>query len=661
MPAYRLVETAPSSRFSAGAAKRDITPPAGFPMGGYSVDGRVSRGHWMRLHARAFYFQDASGRHLALVSCDLFAIPRGLQAKVAYALRDHGLGPEDVILAATHTHQSPGNYMTSRLYNGFASPLPGFRADLLDFLAAQISGVIEDAMVASRTDAPAFLVLKTGPIDELVRNRSPEAFERNADRAETLREGPEPPAGCADPCPRYRAVHRTAEVLEVHHGVGAGSRRSAVLVFFAVHPTAMSDHFEFYSPDLVGRAMRRLERDAREPGSVAGFFNGAEGDVSPRWEKRDAVEVRELGDLLASGVRALLDAPGGFRDDNPQIRARSKSATRSDFCGGAEPMFGVAVIGGAADGRTDFYDLGWKRGPNAIRDGKPIKGQGRKQPALDAKWLPGLEVSKLVSPSRDFPREVPVTVAEIGPLLLAAIPVEATTTVGRRLRARFAAAEPSRRIAIVGLANEYLSYVATPEEYDVQDYEGGSTLFGPSEAECFFRLADAARADRTAPPSREVGAVSFSPGSPPLALFGPERWSERQPWWTSSLTALFRRSSVPAVRWPRFEWIGTRPGVRETADQHATVLKRSANVWDVAETEDDSNLLLVLVDGGPPRHWSATWIPPLDTDPKTTFAFEVERADGSRHCSSPFSLNDLSTGRTASPLRAGDCAVLRTP
>jgi neutral ceramidase len=615
----------------------------------------------MRLYARAFYFRDAAGRQLALVSCDLFAIPRGLHAKVSRVLAAKGLGPDELILAATHTHQSPGNYMSSRLYNGFASPLSGFHADLLDFLTTRISGAVEAAMDASK-NGPSHLVLKIGRIDGLVRNRSPEAFERNGDREQTLQDGPAAPPGCVLPCSRYRAVHRAVEVLEVHRDTPTGTKRTAVLVFFALHPTAMTDRFEFYNPDLSGRAMRQLERASPVPGFVAGFFNGAEGDVSPRWEKRDASEVRTLGDVLAGGVQTLLDGSGGVRDDAPIIRARIRSVRRADFCDGSEPMFGVAVVGGAADGRTAFYELGWRRGPNAIRDGAPIKGQGNKQPALDAKFLPGLKISELVSPPRHFPREVPISVAEVGPLFLAAVPVEMTTTVGRRLRARLSGSEPNRHVVIVGLANEYLSYAATSEEYGLQDYEGGSTIFGPSEADCFSRLVDAAMAELDEPRRLDVAAASFSAGGKPVALFGPERWNPLQPWWTQSAWSPFKSSSLlPSQAWPRFEWIAVKRGMQETVDQRVTILKRSAGVWTVAETEDDSNLLLVLVGGGPPRRWNATWIPPAAADQEESYAFDVARADGDHHCSIPFSLRAIANGNLALPLASTDCSAFKSP
>ena len=42
-------------------------------------------------------------------------------------------------------------------------------------------------------------------------------------------------------------------------------------------------------------------------------------------------------------------------------------------------------------------------------------------------------------------------------------------------------------LVILGLANGYVMYVATAEEYAAQYYEGGSTLYGPGEAAMFGR------------------------------------------------------------------------------------------------------------------------------------------------------------------------------
>jgi hypothetical protein len=66
-------------------------------------------------------------------------------------------------------------------------------------------------------------------------------------------------------------------------------------------------------------------------------------------------------------------------------------------------------------------------------------------------------------------------------MTIVGIPAEATTTVGIRLRERVATARPGP-VMLVGLANDYLQYITTAEEYTLQHYEGASTLYGPSTA-----------------------------------------------------------------------------------------------------------------------------------------------------------------------------------
>jgi neutral ceramidase len=79
------------------------------------------------------------------------------------------------------------------------------------------------------------------------------------------------------------------------------------------------------------------------------------------------------------------------------------------------------------------------------------------------------------------PRAAPLLALRLGDRLLATIPGEMTTEMGRRLRASVgtAVAGAGRKVLVAGLANEYIYYWTTPEEYQAQHYEGGSTLYGP--------------------------------------------------------------------------------------------------------------------------------------------------------------------------------------
>ncbi|PNH01132.1 Neutral ceramidase, partial [Tetrabaena socialis] len=104
--------------------------------------------------------------------------------------------------------------------------------------------------------------------------------------------------------------------------------------------------------------------------------------------------------------------------------------------------------------------------------------------------------------------QITISLLRLGQLVIACVPGELTTMAGRRLkmalRQRFSAAAARGsgpgpgsdvRVVISGLTGTYSSYITTWEEYQVQRYEGASTLYGPHTLDAyiqeFLRLADA--------------------------------------------------------------------------------------------------------------------------------------------------------------------------
>ena len=383
----------------AGAHRVDITPPPGFPMGGSSIAGRFGRGYWTRLYARAFFFRDGSGQSVAFVSCDLNAIPGGLHARVGWLLREDGLNlsPENLVLSATHVHHGPGNFFSYKVYNERGSPAAGYDDRLFRWLADRIAWAVREAARGAEAASPGtttHLVLKSGKVHELLRNRSPESFLLNADREEVVNAGPPPPSSaedCPEPfgdyCPRYRAVDESLTVLEVHREEAGDSRHMASLVFLSVHPEAMSHETALYQSDFTGLAMTRLER---RDGIVAGFFNGADGDISVRWKLQNRNEAVRFADCLVGAIDGL---PAGQPLDpdlrvlvarydipaNPYSGSGSAgwctsspdSQERPRLCLAATPLFGVATVGGGEDARTPLFDLGWKPGVRTLpREGR---------------------------------------------------------------------------------------------------------------------------------------------------------------------------------------------------------------------------------------------------------------------------------------------------
>jgi neutral ceramidase len=154
-------------------------------------------------------------------------------------------------------------------------------------------------------------------------------------------------------------------------------------------------------------------------------------------------------------------------------------------CTAAQIAAGLPLLGGAADGRTAGYYEGCVEG---LRNHEP--GRSRTDPQYPKVTKPegGCQISfvipipstTVVSTLFPAPENIPFGVYQLGPLALVAVPGEFTTVLGTRIRDAVNAniAPTPIGILIVGLANEYLSYFATPEEYEAQHYEGASTLYG---------------------------------------------------------------------------------------------------------------------------------------------------------------------------------------
>src|ERR1700722_2525294 len=330
---YRIpATTGAPHRLAAGAARVDITPPPGYPTGGDGPAGNVARGYWTRLYARAFFFADEQGHTLVLVSCDLFAIPGGLSAMVArnMAVEKNAysvvIPPEAVVIAATHTHQGPGNFLTAQALNAYASISGGFSRALLDYLTSQVTEAVRLAMRDALDNADTVsLSMHSAQITEQIQmNRSPRTFLLNWNSQalmNTLHPNPESHACLPDVetgeathdwdltgCPRPRAADPVMSVLAIHRGTTV----VGMLVFFAVHPTVLDAAAPFNSADFTGYAMARLERETGGPSGprpIAAFFNGAEGDVVAQRGRRDLIEAKSVGDTLVQAVRDVLCSP----------------------------------------------------------------------------------------------------------------------------------------------------------------------------------------------------------------------------------------------------------------------------------------------------------------------------------------------------------------
>jgi neutral ceramidase len=493
---YPVPLATPSQHFIAGAGKTEITPPIGYPMGGHSLAAGMARGYWTRLYARSFYFQDAGGHQLVLVSADLFAIPAGLRARVLELLSrlkpQDSLPQESLVISATHTHLGPGNFATSSVYNSFASPLPGFDKDLFEYLAHQIANSITSAIKDANDHASEIhsIAFHQGLACGMLRNRAigpflsddPNVQDGIVKQGSLCRGRDEALSNCKSDqaCLRLLAVDPTLYVLEIRRGTGASASVRGVLVFLAVHGTAMSHDSPVYTADHPGIAVSKMESQLEGKG-IVGFFNGAEGDVSPRWSRQDARDMLSIGDLFYSHISDTLNTIAISEETDPNISALYSEIPR-DVPSLSQPEMGVATIGGAEDGRTFLYHYGWHEG---VVSSEARGNHDGKIPGLDQPTFPltrFLKITSLFSHPRDFPTLLPVMLIRIGNTVsIGTVPAEMTTAMGWQLRETLSRMEAPRKFVLAGLSNEYFSYITTSKEFDLQAYEGASTALGKEE------------------------------------------------------------------------------------------------------------------------------------------------------------------------------------
>jgi neutral ceramidase len=426
-------------------------------------------------------------------------------------------------------------------------------------------------------------------------------------------------------------------------------RALAVWSNFAIHPTSFGDGQRLFSGDNPGYAAEAVERAlaphaAKDRPAVNVWTNGNQGDLSPdgepareggepvAWRTTDYAGAHAAGEKVAEGImRAWRAAAGGLRDDLEVASAQ---------------VF-LPFDGTQADGE--------RVGPLAAL-GMGVVAEGVCSPVPDVAGH-GHGPKMPVAGGPLVPQVSPVGVWRLGPLAVASLPSEVTTTMGRRIRAavREAAGGAAELTAMAGLSNGYMSYTSTPEEYDACTYEGSFTLFGRQQGARFRdvlgSLSAALYAGRPAP--------ALAPEPPPLGFGLPDLSPVRRT--PGAGSALEQPAATVRGQRAAFRWQGGDPAVdARRGAAFVTVERRVGRRWQTHLT-DASNADVTR------RHqgdvWSHTW----QTEPCTPagdYRFRVSgRADRGagteayQLASEPFTVAPLALAADGVALAGGRAAV----
>jgi neutral ceramidase len=609
-----LPATAAAAPLRAGVGKADITPQTGYYLGGWTRADRTSHGQHTRLGTRALVLEQ-DGRKVALVQVDLFMVPGGLVKHIGDLTADVGFSEQNLLISASHTHSGPGGYANFPTFNTAApslqtatDPLSFYRLldpkptdrQLYTFLARQIAKAVRRA---NRNLGPAVAAWGSTEIHGLTANRSIEAHLADHEVLREFGQGtPElDPAGAGHP------VDPEVNVLRVDKLTRRGGRRRRVPVggfsTFPDHGTVTKSSFQYYNQDHHASALRLFESRVRSAGRVPRrqpvvnvYGNSNEGDMSAGLVRHGPAASDFVGRREAAAMLRAWRAAGRSLSRTPGLDLRW---TRVCFCGQSVEgggnvadyaMIGFPFLTGSEEERGPLFDATGKP-LEGTRNPLPVPGQGHKQ---------GIPLS-----SDSVPKAVPLMVVRVADRLIASTPGEPTKEVGARIEQAVggAAGGLASRVIVSGLTNEFIQYFTTPEEYDRQHYEGGSTLYGPLSAPFLTgQLAELARRMAGGQPAQD--AYPFDPtNGVPL---------DGEPYGSGASRG--RIESQPARRirrlaHVRFAWRGGDGGLdRPVGRSFVVVQRRIRRRWRPAASDLGLNMLWTVEAG----RYQASWEVPLN-------------------------------------------------
>ncbi|NLE80881.1 MAG: neutral/alkaline ceramidase [Rhodococcus sp.] len=529
-PAYA---TQPKRTASAGSGLQvgvgisDATGPVvEVGMMGYSKFEQRAEGLHQRLRARAFVFADGNSRVVYVVvdTCMIFqSVHDGVMARLAQQYGDQ-YTERNVMLTAVHSHAACGGASHNYAYN---LAVLGFEPLVYN---AEVDGIVEAITAAHDDLAPGSVRYGRSELTDASVNRSRVAFDLN-------------PAEDKDYYPL--GIDSSMRVMRIEQG----GKDVGAINWFATHCASLTNENHLISGDNKGAASYFWERGLEgvdylaegKPKFVAAFPQTNTGDMSPNLDLEPGHgptddEFENARIIGQRQVRAAQEAWNGASDEvTGPIDARVMYLDMAD-----QTVDGKYTPDGK-QAKTSPACIGAAMSAGSTEDGPaiPIFPEGTKNPLIDAlggmdapipQWLRDAQAPKLVliavglvPPAGAWvPNILKIQILRIGQFYVVGGPAEFTIVSGLRIR-RTVAAElgvPLENVIFQGYANSYSSYCTTPQEYDSQQYEGGSTMFGrytlPAYQQGYAKLAASLKSgtngDRgPAPVDRSRFQPSFNP------------------------------------------------------------------------------------------------------------------------------------------------------
>eukprot|EP00879_Flechtneria_rotunda_P016060 GHRR01016798.1.p1 GENE.GHRR01016798.1~~GHRR01016798.1.p1 ORF type:complete len:712 (+),score=214.79 GHRR01016798.1:134-2269(+) len=258
------------------------------------------------------------------------------------------------------------------------------------------------------------------------------------------------------------------------------------------------------SPNVLGAYCLDTGEPCVMSSSTCGGRNELCHGRGPAWPD-DTASTAIIGQLQADKAKELWQADGTAVSGDVDYRHVYINMSNYQVSGSkwtragvtCAPAMGFSFAAGTTDGPGAFdFTQGDVNGSSPfwriVRDF--ISPPSPEQQACHAPKPILLNTGYIKLPYPWQPAITEMSVLRLGNIVIIAVPGEFTTMAGRRIKLAVAetvghAWGEHLKVVLSGLSGTYSSYITTWEEYQVQRYEGASTIYGPHTLDAYIQTA----------------------------------------------------------------------------------------------------------------------------------------------------------------------------
>jgi neutral ceramidase len=551
--------------YEIGTGKAEITAfKKGVGMMGYGLyQNKVERVE-TPLFARAFVIKDiSSNRKIAFVNCEICFITISIKRGVAKKLKRHYPELEyeldNLFLTAQHTHSGPGGYSHYGFYN---ITTPGFVPEVYSTI---VDGIVDAIVQAENNLKPGKIYINRGtfaPDIDVAFNRSVKAYNQNPEVKKVTEKEANLAVDREMLMFRFEGVDDkpigSLNFFGIHTTSVHNDNRSICFDNKGYAAQSHESEWKELTPGFISVFAQKAAGDVT-PNYVwdwrKGWTRGPYKDNFESAKYNGSLQYTKAKDLFDNAVGketvnmgidyALMYANMSNVTPDPDFTNNAPNAKTGLSCHGLAFFAGtkegpgmpkpLVAFSGLAIAVVKGYELltaslKSKSALEKVKEKYRIQGNKKILVETGARKVLGtphvkrLFVPGALDPSVKYfkyfhktggldtkpwiPQTLPLHIVTLGQVAFVGVPGEITTIAAQRLKntvAETLAPKGITEVVISSYTNAYCGYITTYEEYQVQCYEGGHTVYGEwTHAAFLTKFRETARLLLKKPEERQV-------------------------------------------------------------------------------------------------------------------------------------------------------------